>query len=76
MAMAVVSEGPGLELVRSEFNPSASGKVDRIKVLAAALINEIDALPDDDPSLKSVAKTEVEGAAQWAVKAATAPDSA
>ena len=75
-AMAVMAEGPGLKLVRSEFNPSASGKVDRIKVLAAALINEIDALPDNDPSLKSVAKTEVEGAAMWAVKAATAPDSA
>ena len=75
-AMAVMAEGPGDRIVRSAFNPSGSGKVDRIKALAAALINEIDALPDNDPRVKAVAKTEVEGAAQWAVKAATAPDSA
>lgn len=75
-AMAVISEGPGIKLVRSSFNPSEFCAVDRIKTLAAALINEIDALPTDDHRVKAVAKTEVEGAAQWAVKAATAPDSA
>ena len=74
--MAVMAEGPGAKLVRSEFNPSGSGAVDRIKALSAALINEIDALPDNDPRVKAVAKTEVEGAAHWAVKAATALESA
>lgn len=75
--MAVMSEGPGAALVRSRFNPSESSAVLRLKTLAAALINEIDALPagtTEAHRLKAIAKTEVEGASHWAVKAATAPN--
>ncbi|MCY3648304.1 MAG: hypothetical protein OXG40_01065 [Acidimicrobiaceae bacterium] len=76
--MAVMSEGPGADLVRTAFNPSGDGAEDRIKALAAALVNEIDALPVDPADggrvarPKAVAITNVQQASMWAVNAATA----
>ncbi|HEY7823995.1 MAG TPA: hypothetical protein VIG24_14235 [Acidimicrobiia bacterium] len=63
------------------FNPSADDAVGRIKSMAAALIDFIEGLPTPEPGehamevrrLKSLAQTEVESAAMWAVKAATKP---
>ena len=60
------------------FNPSHEGMVDKIKRAAADLIDLIESIDahKDGPNteimrLKAVAQTEVEGAAMWAVKAAT-----
>jgi hypothetical protein len=71
------------------FNPSNNGKVDQIKRMAADLIDLIETIPatarDDNTEggaavrsaevgrLKSLAQTNVEDAAMWAVKAATKP---
>ena len=77
--MAVVREGQGDEIVRTSFNPSGSSSVDRIKTLASAMINELSAeCRKGEPSttqmrLEAIAITEIEGAAQWAVKALTTP---
>lgn len=65
--------------VGSTFNPSASGTVDQIKAMAAALIDLIDGIPSDRESergneagrLKALAQTAIEEGAMWAVKAAT-----
>lgn len=64
------------------FNPSNNSTVDDIKTRAASLIDLIDTIPSDREStlgnekgrLKSLAKTAVEEAAMWAVKAATKPE--
>lgn len=61
------------------FNPSNNPVVDQIKRQAADLIDLIDDIPnsilldswDEIKRLKAIAQTEVEGAAMWAVKAAT-----
>lgn len=61
------------------FNPSQSTIVDQIKAQAAALIDLIDSIPSDRDTedgnergrLKALAQTDIEGAAMWAVKAAT-----
>lgn len=58
--------------VRTSFNPSNNGAVDIIKQKAAELINLIDGLPTADRRLVALACTDVESAAMWAVKAATA----
>lgn len=58
--------------VRTEFNPSADGVVDQIKMKSAELINMCEALKEKDPRLASLAQTAYEEAAMWAVKAATA----
>lgn len=58
--------------VRTEFNPSADGVVDQIKMKSAELINMCEALKGKDPRLASLAQTAYEEAAMWAVKAATA----
>ena len=58
--------------VRTEFNPSSDSLVDQIKQKTAELINICEALKAKDPRLASVAQTEYENAAMWAVKAATA----
>lgn len=68
------------------FNPSNDDKVGKIKRLAADLIDMIDDLPlpnvmghnsavhsGEIGRLKSLAQTNVEDAAMWAVKAATKP---
>jgi len=67
---AIMSEGPGAGLVRVTFNPSNSETVDRIKTLAAALINEIDAA-EGDGRHTAIAKTVIGEGAMWAVKAVT-----
>lgn len=62
------------------FNPSADDMVARIKRAAADLIDLIDNIPNGEGEwgedgersrLKALAQTGVEGAAMWAVKAAT-----
>ena len=58
--------------VRTKFNPSANEVVDQIKQKTAELINLCEELKGKDPRLASIAQTEYEAAAMWAVKAATA----
>ena len=58
--------------VRTKFNPSADGTVDKIKQLSAELINICEELKEKDGRLASLAQTTYEEAAMWAVKAATA----
>ena len=61
------------------FNPSANPVVDEVKARASELIDLVNALPAEEAEvarLKAVAMTEVEGAAQWAVKAAMRADQA
>lgn len=58
--------------VRTKFNPSLDGAVDRIKQKTAALIDECEVLKGKDPRLAALAQTAYEEAAMWAVKAATA----
>ncbi len=63
------------ELVRAGFNPSESPDVDRIKMLAAALITECERIGEDNLSAcrhALIAIQAVEEAAMWGVKAATA----
>ena len=61
------------------FNPSNDSTVSKIKRAAADLIDLIDSIDDKSNlgeivRLKSLAQTEVESAAMWAVKAATKTD--
>ncbi len=58
--------------VRTEFNPSQSDVVSLIKQKTAELINLCEELKYKDARLASLAQTEYENAAMWAVKAATA----
>jgi hypothetical protein len=62
----------GEQRVRTEFNPSNEGVVDQIKQKTAELINLCEDLKAKDARLASIAQTEFEIAAMWAVKAATA----
>ena len=68
----------GERRVRTTFNPSASGLVDRIKHKSAELIDllgEVGGGSTSDPEtirLIALARTAYEEAAMWAVKAATA----
>ena len=62
----------GEQRVRVEFNPSSDSIVDQIKQKTAELINLCEGLKDRDARLASLAQTEYETAAMWAVKAATA----
>lgn len=60
------------------FNPANDDVVGKIKRAAADLIDLIDHIEDQNNlgeiiRLKSLAQTEVESAAMWAVKAATKP---
>lgn len=61
----------GEQRVRTKFNPSADGIVDRIKALTAELINICEEIKAKDPRLAATAQTQYEGAAMWAVKLAT-----
>ena len=64
------------ELIRAGFNPSESPKVDLIKTLAAALVQVCEDIRMENPNAErhaSLAITDVEKAAMWAVKAATTP---
>lgn len=62
-----------MEAVRLKFNPSGSAEVDEIKILAAALISKMESIRNLRTAGReaSVAITELETAAMWAVKAAT-----
>lgn len=62
----------GEQRVRTQFNPSQDSVVDQIKQKTAELINLCEELKAKDPRLASLAQTEYELAAMWAVKAATA----
>ena len=62
----------GEQRVRTKFNPSADSVVDQIKQKTAELINLCEELKAKDGRLASLAQTEYETAAMWAVKAATA----
>lgn len=62
----------GEQRVRTKFNPSADSVVDQIKQKTAELINLCEELKAKDVRLASLAQTEYEAAALWAVKAATA----
>lgn len=64
----------GQKRVRVSFNPSRDNQVDRIKDMAAVLIDTIYAMEAEDGEqarLFALAMTSVEEAAMWAVKAAT-----
>lgn len=71
----------GEERVRTKFNPSAEGLVDQIKQKSAELIDLCEQSKRRDPDnpathaeinrLWSLAQTDYEDAAMWAVKAAT-----
>ena len=64
-----------LRTVRRTFNPSGQTRVDRIKLLAAALISEAEAIRDEpgaDKRCAALAITNIETGAMYAVKAATA----
>ncbi len=64
--------GIGEYRVRANFNPSEDNIVDQIKQKTAELINMCEQLKNKDARLASLAQTEYENAAMWAVKAATA----
>lgn len=61
----------GQTRVRVSFNPSTDSVVDQIKQKTAELIDLCETLKPLDPRLASIAQTEYESAAHWAVKAAT-----
>ncbi len=65
----------GQKRVRVTFNPNAHNSVgnvvDEIKQRTAALIDLCEELKAIEPRLASIAQTEFESAAMWAVKAAT-----
>jgi hypothetical protein len=62
----------GEQRVRTEFNVTNNSTVDVIKQKTAELINLCEELKSKDGRLASLAQTEFESAAMWAVKAATA----
>jgi hypothetical protein len=65
----------GEQRVRTTFNPSQDDTVSQIKQKTAELINLCETLKSKDARLASIAQTEYESAAMWAVKAATASPS-
>lgn len=62
----------GEKRVRTDFNVSNSDVVAQIKQKTAELINLCETLKEKDGRCASIAQTEYESAAHWAVKAATA----
>ena len=62
----------GEKRVRTTFNPSNDDTVSQIKQKTAELINLCETLKEKDARLASIAQTQYEDAAMWAVKAATA----
>ena len=62
----------GEQRVRTKFNPSADSVVDQIKQKPAEHVTLGEELEAKDGRLASLAQTEYETAAMWAVKAATA----
>ena len=57
--------------IRTDFNPSQTDLVAQIKQKTAELINLCEELKVKDGRLASLAQTDYESAAMWAVKAAT-----
>jgi hypothetical protein len=68
-------QSKGQYRVGISFNPSKNPTVDEIKAKAAELIDAVEDIPDkgnpEVARLKSLAQSEIESAAMWAVKAAT-----
>lgn len=62
----------GEKRVRTDFNTTNSDVVAQIKQKTAELINLCETLKEKDGRAASIAQTEYESAAHWAVKAATA----
>ena len=66
-------ETEGGRRVIASFNPSQNKNIAGIKATAANLIDQVNRLEGNDVDLerlKETAKTQIEGAAMWAVKAA------
>ena len=63
----------GEKRVRVSFNPNENPTVTEIKALSAKLIDLCETLKPLDGRLASLAQTDFESAAMWAVKAATTP---
>lgn len=65
----------GQQRVRASFNPSGNASVDGLKKIAADFIDSCELLKDSTSSEKnralSIAQTEMETAAMYAVKGAT-----
>lgn len=65
----------GEKAVGLTFNPSGDERVQRLKAMYAAIIDELHAMSYNSPPgswrLAEVAITEAQGAQMWAVKAAT-----
>jgi hypothetical protein len=70
--MSALQATIGEQRVRTQFNPDKNAVVDQIKQKTAELINLCETLKDKDARSASIAQTEYESAAHWAVKAATA----
>ena len=70
--MESATKSIGEQRVRTEFNPSNEGIVDKIKQTSAELINMCEELKTKDPRIAALAQTNYELAAMWAVKLATA----
>jgi hypothetical protein len=67
----------GEKAVGLTFNPSGDDRVQRLKAMYAAIIDELVAMRDgrnEQSRLASIAITEAQGAQMWAVKAATWKD--
>lgn len=62
--------------VRTSFNVGDNSEVDKIKKATAELINLVDVAKSKDSRLASLAMTDFESAAMWAVKLVTTPDRA
>jgi hypothetical protein len=63
----------GEKAVGLTFNPSGDERVQRLKAMYAAIIDELNTIPSDrseQARLASIAVTEAQGAQMWAVKAA------
>jgi hypothetical protein len=67
-----VNKTVGETRVRTDFNVSGDSTVDKIKQKTAELINLCEGLKTKDARTASIAQTEFETAAMYAVKAATA----
>lgn len=59
--------------VRADFNPSMSAEVDDVKALSAALLTRLDQIAERSGAARecAIAKTHIETAAMFGVKAAT-----
>ncbi|PWE50072.1 hypothetical protein DEM26_08970 [Thioclava sp. NG1] len=74
-------QSKGQYRVGISFNPSSDTAVDRIKGLAAELIDLVEQIPSDRETaqgneagrLKALAQSAIEEGAMWAVKAQTKP---